>query len=94
MIRDNYSRTRLTVDELAAACSISKYHFCHVFKSVTGCGAISYLNSYRLKIANNLLKSSDKSISEIAFLCGFEDVSYFSKLYKQKFSRTPKSDRR
>jgi transcriptional regulator GlxA family with amidase domain len=93
MIRDNYSQPKLSVDALAAACNVSKYHFCHVFKSVTGFGAISYLNAYRLKIANNLLKTSDKSVSEIAFSCGFEDASYFSKLYKQKFNKTPKSDK-
>lgn len=93
MIRDNYSQPKLSVDALAAACNVSKYHFCHVFKSVTGFGAISYLNAYRLKIANNLLKTSNKSVSEIAFSCGFEDASYFSKLYKQKFNKTPKSDK-
>lgn len=91
MIRDEYASKSFTVDILASACNISKYHFCRIFKAATGQSAINYLNSYRLKIANNMLKSTNKSVNEIALLCGFEDASYFCKLYKREFGITPKS---
>lgn len=83
-IRDQYA-THLTVEELAALCSVSQYHFCRTFKSVTGMTVMQYLNDYRLSIADTLLKNTAKSISEIAWLCGFEDESYFCRLYKKRF---------
>jgi len=89
MIRDDYS-SKFTVDELAAACSISKYHFCRIFKTVMGMSSIQYLNSYRLKIANTMLTNTDRRIGEIATLCGFEDAGYFCKIYKRHFGTTPR----
>ena len=90
MIRDDYS-SKFTVEELAAACNISKYYFCRAFKSIMGMSAIQYLNSYRLKIAHIMLTNTSDRIREIAFACGFEDVGYFCRLYKRKFGITPKN---
>ena len=90
MIRDDYS-SKFTVEELSAACNISKYYFCRAFKSIMGMSAIQYLNSYRLKIAHIMLTNTSDRIREIAFACGFEDVGYFCRLYKRKFGITPKN---
>ena len=88
MIRDEYSKD-FTVEMLAEACSISKFHFCRVFKTVMGMGAIKYLNVYRLKIADNLLANTDRQISEIAYSCGFEDAGYFARSYKKQYGCSP-----
>lgn len=88
MIRDRYPE-KFTIDMLANACSISKYHFCRIFKSVTGMSAIQYINAYRLKIADAMLSNTDRQISEIASICGFDDTGYFSKIYKKQFGKTP-----
>ena len=88
LIRDEYGRS-FTIDALADVCRISKYHFCRIFKAVTGTSAIRYLINYRLKIADAMLTSTDRSISETASFCGFEDVGYFCKMYKKHFGRTP-----
>lgn len=88
LIRDGYSE-QFTVDRLADACRISKYHFCRIFKAATGMSAIQYLNAYRLKIADTLLTNSAHTVSEAAALCGFDDVSYFSRIYKKHFNKTP-----
>ena len=90
IIRDEYA-TSFDVDKLASECKISKFHFCRLFKEAMGMSAIQYLNNYRLKIADTLLSNTDKSISEIAALCGFEDTSYFCKLYKRLYGKTPKN---
>ena len=90
MIRDEYS-THFTVDMLANACNISKFHFCRIFKSVMGVTAIQYLNSYRLKLADAMLANTDRQIGEIATMAGFEDASYFARIYKKQFGHTPKS---
>ena len=88
MIRDRYPE-KFTIDMLANACRISKYHFCRIFKSVTGVSAIQYINAYRLKIADAMLSNTDRQISEIASICGFDDTGYFSKIYKKQFGKTP-----
>ncbi len=88
MIRDEYSK-HFTVEMLAEACSISKFHFCRIFKAVMGMGAIRYLNVYRLKIADNLLATTDRQIGEVADSCGFEDAGYFARLYKKQYGHPP-----
>jgi len=87
-IRDNFSEY-ITIEKLAELCKTSKYHFCRVFKSVTGQTAIDYLNEYRLKCADALLKNSDRSIAYIADACGFSSEQYFCRCYKQKFGLPP-----
>ena len=42
---------------------------------------MDFLNAYRLKVSCNLLDATDKSITEIAFACGFNHLSYFSKTF-------------
>lgn len=88
LIRDGYSEN-FTVDRLAEECMISKYHFCRIFKATTGMSAIQYINAYRLKIADAMLQNTSRTVSEIASLCGFDDVSYFSRIYKKHFNISP-----
>lgn len=88
MIRDHYAQ-KFTVEALADACRISKYHFCRIFKEVMGVSAIQYLNAYRLKIAHTLLSNTDHRIGEVSTLCGFEDTAYFCRIYKRHFGTTP-----
>ena len=87
-IRNEYSG-HISVDELAALCGVSKYHFCRIFKYVTGMSTMQYLTEYRLKIAEAMLINSDKSVSQVAQQCGFEDESYFCRCYKKHFHHPP-----
>ena len=87
-IHTNYA-DKLTIDELANLCSVSKYHFCRIFKMATGMSAIQYLMRYRLKIAHALLTETDKSIAEIAWNCGFSDENYFYRCYKKQYGDSP-----
>lgn len=80
---------KLTIDELAENCSVSKYHFCRVFKLATGMSAIQYLMRYRLRIAHAMLSETDKSIAEIAWNCGFSDENYFYRCYKKQYGDSP-----
>lgn len=91
-IRNDYAQ-KITVDELASLCNISKYHFCRIFKKVTSLSAVNYQTEYRLQVADILLKNTDKSITEIAILCGFEDACYFSRCYKKHTGVSPKQNR-
>ena len=80
---------KITIEELAKTTSISKTEVLRCFKTIMGISPISYLNSYRLQRAAHMLINTEKSIQEIAEICGFDDNSYFSKLFKKKYHVTP-----
>ena len=83
-IRDNYSG-KITIDELAELCYVSKYHFCRIFKLCTGVTPIQYLNNHRLKIAEKMLSLKNARVNDVAEAVGFNSVSYFCKIYKKHF---------
>ncbi|MBE6749834.1 MAG: AraC family transcriptional regulator [Ruminococcaceae bacterium] len=91
-IRTDYL-SRPSIEELSNMCGVSKYHFCRIFKKATDMTVVQYQNEFRLRIADTLLKTSDKNIREIAESCGFDDVSYFSRCYKNKFGESPLKSR-
>lgn len=88
MIYKDYQK-KLTIDDLADSCRISKYHFCRVFRQVTGMPAMQYLMNYRIKIADLMLFNTQKSVAEIAWECGFTDESYFCRCYKKLQGMSP-----
>lgn len=87
-VEQNYSR-KITIKEMAEACSFSQSHFMKFFKSTIGTSFTVYLNDYRLIMASRLLISSDDSVLTISAECGFDNLSYFNRTFRQKFSMTP-----
>jgi YesN/AraC family two-component response regulator len=59
----------------------------------TGTSLHQYLINFRLSKAANMLQSSSKSISEIAYSVGYKDINYFSKAFKNKYGESPSSFR-
>ncbi|MEW6087016.1 MAG: AraC family transcriptional regulator [bacterium] len=80
---------KITIDKLAKIACMSPSHFFRVFKKEVGQPPQDYLNKIRMKVVKNLLKASDKSITEIALDCGFGSSSYFSACFKKAFNITP-----
>lgn len=91
-IQKNYIR-KITIEELAAQSYMSVYYFCRFFKKVIGISPLDYLNHYRIREAARLLKTNEKSITDIAYAVGFNDSSYFSKIF-QKYQRCTPSEYR
>ena len=87
-IHDNY-QTDISLDMLSRISNFNKYYFCNIFKSFTGEGFKEYQNRIRIQKATELLCATDMSVTEIAFLCGFNDSNYFSRKFKQITGRTP-----
>lgn len=83
-----------SISQIAERFYISKYHLCRVFKAAMKVTVIDYLNQVRIQNACRYLRSSDKDISEIALLCGFNDAAYFSNVFKKQTGRSPRSYRR
>jgi AraC family transcriptional regulator len=79
--------------DLAALLDMSQFHFSHVFKQAIGTSPYQYLIEQRIERAKQLLKKSDRSIMDIAFLCGFNSHSHLSKQFRQVTGMTPKTYR-
>lgn len=84
---------KLTLDEIAASGNVSRSKCCRIFKHYLQQSPVDFLNAYRLKVSCHLLDTTDKSVTEIAFACGFHHLSYFSRLFYQKFGYTPREYR-
>ena len=67
----------------------SKEHVCRVFKKHFGITMTEHLNRQRLELATNLLSYSDKSVLSISMELGFSSVSYFNKIFKQRYNLSP-----
>jgi len=92
-IRESYD-SQVTLDEMASAAGMSPKYFCYFFKEMTTKSPVEYLNTYRIERASRKLLSSDMSITDIAFSCGFNDLSYFIKMFKAIKGVTPKAFRK
>lgn len=79
--------------DLAALLGISQSHLSHRFKQSIGMTPHQYLLQQRVERAKQLLKEGDRSIMDIAFLCGFNSHSHLSKQFRLSTGLTPKAYR-
>jgi len=87
-IENNYTR-KLYLDETAKRACLSKYHFCRVFKILTGQTVIEYVNNIRIEKAKELLRKTFFSITEICFEVGFTNLSSFNRTFKKMAGVAP-----
>lgn len=90
-MHENFDKD-ISVEDIAKAVGFSKYYFCRSFKEITGQTPLWHLNYIRVCTAKSLLKSGAANITEAALKCGFNNTSYFCKLYKRYFGKLPKQD--
>ena len=91
-ISQNFSRN-LTLDEVADHVHLNSAYFSTLFKQSTGSSFKEYLNMVRIEESKRLLSNTDYSIIDISLATGFEDQSYFSKVFKKYTGLTPKQYR-
>lgn len=87
-VETNYPE-KITVADAARICGFSQSHFMKFFKSSMGISFIDYLNDYRITMAARLLTSSSDTVVNIASETGFENLSYFNRVFKRKYQCTP-----
>lgn len=78
-----------SIAQLARAAGMSEGHFSRLFKLYLRQTPIVYLNGLRLRRAAELLRQPDVSVSEAAMSCGFDNFSYFSKMFRARYGCTP-----
>ena len=84
----------LTLDMLAACVHVSGSQLCRSFRRATGSTVFAYLNRYRIMKSCALLQETNKKISEISGLCGFNNISYFNREFLRVTRLTPSGYRR
>ena len=85
--------TPLRIEDAAEACGCSQSHFMRWFKKMTGQGFTAYLNDHRLNLAAELLRITDATVLDIAGRVGFDNLSYFNRLFKRRYGMTPREYR-
>ncbi len=87
-IKENYSE-QIGLEDLSSIVGLSPKYFCRLFREVTERSPIEYLNWFRINMACDKLRGSDQKLSDIAFDCGFNDLSYFIKTFRNYKGVTP-----
>lgn len=87
-ICDHYME-KIELNDLAKEVNLSKSTCCREFKKYMSCTIFEYIINYRLVVSSNLLITTNDSISDIAYQCGFGSTSYFIEKFKMKTGVSP-----
>lgn len=88
-IKENY-RENISMDSVLDLTNYSKSHFIRLFKESTGMNLSEYINKYRIERACLDLLYKNKNITEVATENGFNNIQYFSRVFKNYMKCTPK----
>lgn len=80
----------ISIKTLAKEAGLSESYFMQKFREAAGISAIEYLNQIRIKAVCGQLISTKKSAAEIAFDCGFRNISNFNRTFKRVTGVTPR----
>ena len=89
-IDENFSDPELSLEKLSGEFSYNKKYLSSAFKKLFRVSLSDYLCTVRINHACVLIDRNYKSISDIAFLCGFSDPMHFSKVFKKKMTMSPR----
>ena len=88
-VQAHLSDENLSVEQLGSELGLSRVQLYRKVKALTGYSPVELVRITRLKAAEQLLKTTDKTVAEVAYAVGFGTPSYFSKCYKELFGRLP-----
>ncbi|GIN92845.1 bifunctional transcriptional activator/DNA repair enzyme AdaA [Siminovitchia terrae] len=90
----NHFNESITLSKIAEEIHINPYHLHRTFKKIVGKTPSDYLFQIRIKLAKEMLKTTDKSITEIALKVGYYNISHFSSVFLDKVGMNPSEFRR
>jgi len=91
---ERHYQSPITLAELAEVAGMNPQYFCRAFKEVTRQSPMDYVIYYRLEQAVRLLSATDMSVMDVALECGFNDCSYFIRVFKKQKNITPNQYRK
>ncbi|MFQ6326367.1 helix-turn-helix transcriptional regulator [Nocardia sp. CWNU-33] len=88
-LADRHYAEPLNLDELAAAAGVSKFHFLRAFAAVYGKTPAAYLAERRIERAQDLLRATNLTVTEVCMLVGYSSLGSFSSKFRQLVGSTP-----
>jgi len=92
-IKENFSQN-ITLQNVAEHVKLSPFYLAHLLKKETGYSFMEYLVKLRMREASSVLKSTNRSIKEVAYQVGYENPTYFGKIFRHYFKKSPQIFRR
>ncbi|GAB5401782.1 MAG: helix-turn-helix domain-containing protein [Aureliella sp.] len=92
-IQQNYAQ-QMSLDELIEISGMSRRNFIRTFESAMGTSPIKFLIQIRIQEASRLLRTTDRSVTDIAYEVGFADSNYFSRQFRAALGVSPRDYRR
>jgi AraC-like DNA-binding protein len=88
---EQHFREKIRCDDVARLCGMSSFRFSRVFKDKYTIAFRDYVVRYRLREAYKMIKDQKATVTDAAFSVGFNDISYFSRMFKRHFDISPSS---
>lgn len=88
-VEQNLSDSDADIGQMAEACAVSRSVLQRKVKQLLGVTPIDFIREARMKHACHLLQTTDETIAEVAYHCGFSDPKYFSRCFKQSVGQSP-----
>ncbi|MEJ8307182.1 AraC family transcriptional regulator [Saccharibacillus sacchari] len=85
---------KLTTDDIAASGSICRSRCCELFKKHLHLTPNNYLVRFRIQKSRDMLKETNRPVSEVALACGFQSASYFAYVFHKQIGQTPQEFRK
>lgn len=89
IVREHISDPELNVEQISAELGLSRVQLYRKVKALTGSTPVEIIRITRLKRAEHMLRTTDKTVSEISYEVGFSSPSYFTKCFKDYFNILP-----
>ena len=88
-VSEHIEEADLDVQKVANALNVSRSRLFEKTKSILGTSPAAIIRDIRFKRATDLIRSGEHSLSEVAYMSGFNDTHYFSTAFRQRFGMTP-----
>jgi YesN/AraC family two-component response regulator len=86
---EKHFRAKILLEDVAPLCSMNPFRFSRVFKAAYGLGFRDYVLQYRLREACRMLENPEAVITDVCYAVGFNDTSYFTRVFRKHFHVVP-----
>ena len=88
-VESRMTNSELSIEDLASDMNLSRVQLYRKVKAITGSSPVELLRTARLNRGYQLLLTTDKTVSEVAYAVGFSAPAYFTKCFKDEFGMVP-----
>ena len=90
---EQHYRQHVKLEDIAENLNVSPFYLSRIFSRESNFSLFEYLNNVRMRKARELLREGRHIIADVAYMTGFEDSKYFSKVYKRFYGHSPSQSR-